>query len=152
METLQELWLAAVAARQEEDDDKAREHLEEIVRKEPRLAEPHLELGHMAIDAGDLGDAEAHVRLAVEQLERGNQWVDDLPADQLLGFAHNLLGEILFARADLLSTSDDRAAFDDLWNQAADEFARAHQLDPENPDAKRNAFSVRRRGVVTAAP
>jgi len=145
-EELQELWLAAVEARQEGDDDKARKHFKEIVRKEPRLAEPHLELGHMAIADGDLAEAEAHVRLAVEQLERGNQWVDDLPADQLLSFAHNLLGEVLFARADLLSTSDDRDTFDDLWNQAADAFARAEQLDPENPDAKRNAFSVRRRG------
>ena len=146
-EDLQELWLAAVSARQEGDDDQARKHLREIVRKEPRLAEPHLELGHMAIEADDLAEAETHVRLALEQLERGNQWVDDLPADQLLSFAHNLLGEVLVARADPLSTSVNQQEFEELWNQAADAFSRALELDPENPDAKRNAFSVRRRGT-----
>ena len=145
-EDLQELWLAAVAARQEGDDEQARKHLGAIIRQEPRLAEPHLELGHMAIAEGDLEEAETHIRLAVEQLERGNQWVDDLPADQLLSFAHNLLGEVLVARADPLCTSEDQEEFEALWNQAADAYARALQLDPENPDAKRNAFSVRRRG------
>ena len=143
---LEDLWNQAMEARQEGDDSKARKCLRKLLKQEPRLAEPHLELGHMEIQRDDLDEAEVHVRMAVEILERGGQWIDDVKPSKLLSFAVNLLGEILFRRAERISAGDDRQRFDDLWNEAAGCFTRATGLDPENGEAKRNAFDVRRRG------
>ena len=68
----------------------------------------------------------------------------DLSAEQLRSFAYNLLGEILYRRAEARALDDDRGPFYTYWNGAADAFARAFELDRDNPDAKRNAAHVRR--------
>ncbi len=145
IQELEELWLGAVEARQDGRDDQAADLLRQILAAEPRLAEPRLELAHMAIQRGDLEEADEQAAMAVDILSRGGQWIDDLPGAQLEAFALNLLGEIRYARAELIAAGEDREAFDTLWNEAADAFARASALDPENADARRNATHVRPR-------
>ncbi len=142
---LERLWLDAVEARQQGEHQEARELYKAIIAADPRLAEPRLELGHMEIEAGELEEGTEHVRLAVAALEAGGQWIDDIEPSALLSFALNLLGEALFRQAEAIADGEDRERFDELWNEAADIFARALRLDPDNADAKRNAFAVRRR-------
>ncbi len=142
---LERLWLDAVEARQQGNHDEARKLYKTILDAEPRLAEPRLELGHIEIEAGDLEEGEEHVRLAIAALEGGGQWIDDIEPSSLLSFALNLLGESLFRQAEKVADSDDRDRFEELWNEAAEVFARAHRLDPDNVDARRNAFSVQRK-------
>lgn len=141
---LEERWRLAMAARQAGENDEARRLLREILHAEPRLAEPRLELALLDAEAGRLDDAAEHTELAVGILERGGQWVDDLEPHQMSAFAYNLLGEIRYRQAEACATTPDRQSFNHLWNQAADAFATAYELDPENPDAKRNAAHVRR--------
>jgi tetratricopeptide (TPR) repeat protein len=143
---LEELWVRAVEARQDGRDDRAADLLRSILAAEPRLAEPRLELAHMAVNRGDLEEAEEQTWMAVDILGRGGQWIDDIPGPKLEAFAHNLLGEIRYARAELIAAGTDRDAFEELWNGAAEAFARAAQLDPDNEDARRNAAHVRKRG------
>jgi len=141
---LEERWRRAMQARQGGDHGEARTLLSEILHTEPRLAEPRLELALLDTEAGRHEDAAEHVTLAIGILERGGQWVDDLEPHQLTSFAYNLLGEIRYSQAEAIATAPDRDRFHRLWNQAADAFATAYELDPENPDAKRNAAHVRR--------
>jgi tetratricopeptide (TPR) repeat protein len=142
---LERLWLDAVEARQQGQTDDAREFYKAILDVDPRLAEPRLELGHMEIENGELEEGAEHVRLAVAALEAGGQWIDDIEPSVLLSFALNLLGEALFRQAEAIADADDRDRFEELWNEAAEIFARALRLDPDNADAKRNAFSVQRK-------
>ncbi len=142
---IEQMWTDAMQARQQDDDAGARDLLKSILRAEPRLAEPHLELAHMEIEAGDLDEAEERIRLAIGLLEAGGQWVADLGEDAMLSFAHNLLGEVLFRRADELATDLEPQAFDELWNEAAAAFGRALELDPDNAEASRNAFQIHER-------
>lgn len=142
---LERIWLDATEARQQGEHDEARKLFKTILDAEPRLAEPRLELGHMAIEADDLEEGEEHVRLAIAALEGGGQWIDDIDPSTLLSFALNLLGESLFRQAEKVADSDERGRFVELWNEAADAFARAVRLDPDNVDARRNAFSVPRK-------
>ena len=142
---LEKFWIDAVEARQQGDHEEARKLYKAILDTEPRLAEPRLELGHMEIEAGDIDEGIEHVRLAIAALEGGGQWIDGIEPATLLSFALNLLGEALFRQAEGLAHKDDQERFRELWNEAADVFARAVRLDPENVDAKRNAFSVRRK-------
>ncbi len=144
-EELEQLWLEAMEARHAGRDGEARGLFEELLRLEPRLAEPRLELAHMHVEAGELEEAEEHARLAVTTLSSGGQWIDDLPGEQIESFARNLLGEILFRRAEAVGPDGDAERFDVLWEEAARLFARAAALDPGNDEARRNAFHVRTR-------
>lgn len=148
MSDLRELeaqWLEAMQLRQDGQDARAEELFRRILAREPRLAEPRLELAHIEMARGHLGDAEEHARMAVGVLERGGQWIDDIEPNRLLAFACNLLGEVLRQRAEELALAEDRETFHKAWNGAADAFARAIALDPENREARSNATHVRHR-------
>ncbi len=122
-----------------EDDSAAREVFEKILKQEPRLAEPRLELAHIHLLSERFDDAHEHARLAVSTLRAGGQWTRDVEPTALLSFALNLLGETV-ARAleegDLFLT--DRPEFTRRWNRAAGHFAEAAEVDPTNEDALRN--------------
>lgn len=142
---LEGLWLAGVEARQEGREDDAADCFRKILAGDPRLAEPRMELAHMALARGDLEEAEEQARMAVDILGRGGQWIDDLEGHQLESFAHNLLGQALFERAEIAAADPDQDIFEDLWSRAAAAFQRAVELDPDNVDARRNAVTVRPR-------
>jgi len=134
----------AMSAREQGKESEAKKLFEEVLQAEPRLAEPRLELAHMAAMAEDWEEAQTQARLAVEILERGGQWTEDVEPAVLLGFALNLLGELIvrpLEEGDLFLT--DRPRFNASWNEASAMFARAIEADSENVDARRNATRYR---------
>lgn len=143
-----ELHLADLAGRFEQglelrrkgDTKGAQKAFQDILRAEPRLAEPRLELAHIATDAGDWEEAEAQARQSVEILRSGGQWIDSLQPQELLSFATNLLGEIIVREIEDSDTLiDDAEALQARWNEAATLFAAALLAWPTNTDAKRNS-------------
>lgn len=134
----------AVELRQAGKDGDASRLLKDILKEEPRLAEPRLELAHISAMEEDWGEAQAQARLAVRTLRAGGQWTMDVEAGVLLAFALNLLGEVLvrpLEAGDLFLV--DRARFEKVWNEAAAFFEEAKQLDPANEDARRNRARYR---------
>lgn len=124
----------------------ATQKFKEVLKLEPRLAEPRLELAVLALRQQDLDEAEEQAREAIERLELGWQWLDVLSEDQLKAHACTLLGEILLARA--LSPQSQGMTDEEmrgLWNETSQLFDRAVALDPHNADAKRNQILVRRK-------
>ncbi len=134
----------ALKARANGRNDDAALILKEILAVEPRLAEPRLELAWLAASAEDWDEAEAQARLAVEILEAGGQWNDDLTPERLMSFALTMLGEVIvrpLEEGDLFLV--DRGLFTGRWNEAAGLFDRAVQLDDANEDARRNRSRYR---------
>ncbi len=130
---------AALEARQSGDDDRAEKLLREVLRNEPRLAEPRLELAHLAVLRDQWDEARTQAEIAVTTLRAGGQWTLDVEPEALLSFAINLLGEVIvrsIEEEDLFLR--DRSKFTDAWNRAALLFAEARSLDPTNDDARRN--------------
>ena len=143
--------MQAIALREEGKHDAARALLHEILQADPRLAEPRLELAHLAALRADWEEAEAQAREAVELLHHGGQWTADIAGPALLSFAVNLLGEIVYRAlqdGDLIFL--DRAAFDARWNEAAGLFVEALRLDPTNEDARYWTGHIRHREVPDA--
>jgi tetratricopeptide (TPR) repeat protein len=141
---LAERFAQAMALRGEGRDQDAAPVLHDILRADPRLAEPRLELAHIAAVAGDWEEAEGHARVALEILRNGGQWTDDVEPNVVLAFAANLLGEVLFRSVedgDLFLSHHD--AFLRRWNEAAGLFEEAAQLDPTQAEARANAARVR---------
>ena len=144
IEPLEPTMRKALALRQSGQEVEAEKLLREIIRTDPRLPEPRLELAHLAAMRDDWVEAEAQARLAVEQIRAGGQWIADLPPPTLLSFALNLLGETLvrpLEEGDLFLV--DRPAFTVVWNEAAGIFEEAARLDPDSEDARRNTSRYR---------
>lgn len=141
LETLSQTFLTAASARRAGDIDRAIELLHDIVRGEPRLPEPHYELGHIHLVAGRLVDAELEARTALKWLLQGGQWVDSVPEHVMISLAHGLLGEVLRQRA----TTDevvfgDPEVFRALLDESKAHFAAAAELDPTNEHADHHNF------------
>ena len=137
--------MEAMSARAEGKDGAAKAIFEDILKAEPRLAEPRLELAHIAAVAEDWDEAQTQARLAVDILRRGGQWTEDVEPRALLAFALNLLGELIvrtLEEGDLFLT--DRARFQMTWNEAAAIFDEALEVDPECVEARRNRTRYRK--------
>lgn len=138
---LDSMFMAAIAAREAGDIDRAIDLLTEVLRREPRLAEPRLEFGRILLDAERLEDAEDHTREALAVLEAGGQWVEEIAPEIVLSVALSQLAEILRQRAD----SDeiifgDPAVFKAMLRESQQLFERARTLDPSNEHAGYHAF------------
>ena len=145
LEALEVKMRAALDARGAEDHAEAEKIYQAILRDEPRLAEPRLELSHMAAMREDWPEAQEQARTAVDCLRRGGAWTVDLKADELLSFSLNLLGEVMVRsveEGDLFLT--DRPRFVEIWNEANGYFLEAVELNAENEDARRNTTRYRR--------
>lgn len=141
LEGLERLFLAGIAASQAGDIDRAIELLGEVLRREPRLAEPRLELGRIHMEAERLDDAEVETREALRLLEAGGQWVEDIAPDVVLSVAVGQLAEILRLRADSDAVIfGDPAVFKALLRESQQLFERAKTLDPANAHAGYHAF------------
>ena len=124
-------FLAALAAKDRGQIDAAEDELRAILRIEPRLAEPRLELARILLDTDRLPEADDHAREALEVLEGGGQWVEDVPGPVLLAMAHALLAEVVRRKADEDDVIfGDPAAFRAMIDEAKRHFARAAELDP----------------------
>lgn len=136
LDGLNQRFLEALALREKHDVDGAAEALRGILKVEPRLAEPRLELARILLDIGQADVAEEESREAIRILEGGGQWTDDLPEPVLQSLAWDLLGECIRTQTD-----SDEMVFGDpaVWvarlGQARDAYRRAAELDPENSHA-----------------
>ena len=141
LKALAQRFMQALAARSAREVDRAREILEEILKKEPRLPEPHLELAHIHLEAGRLPEAEVHAREGLSWLDRGGQWVDNLQDFQIASLAHGLLGEVLSQKANTDEVVfGDPQVFVELLAESRRHFQEAATRDPENAYAGSQAF------------
>lgn len=133
LQSLQPRFMAALALRERGKVDEAVELLRGVLRDEPRLAEPRMELARIHLVAGRLEEAEAEAREAIRLLEAGGQWTDDLPEGVVQSIAWATLGEVLKERA---STDEvvfgPEATFRELVEQSRAAYTRAHALDPSD--------------------
>ena len=146
---LQTRFSQALQARQRGDVDGAAELLRGILKVEPRLAEPRMELANILMGADQLEEAEEHLREAIRVLETGGQWTEDLSEEVVLSLAYGTLGEVLRRKAD----SDDivfgdPGVFEGLIREAKSAFLKAAALDPDNAHAGYWSFDPRRRGTA----
>ncbi len=141
LEGLEETFLAALEARRQADFDRATELLRKVLRIEPRLGEPRLELAGLLMEAGQLEEAVEQSREAVRIFDAGGQWNMDLPANVVRSLAWDTLGECLRRTAD-----QDAVVFGppEQWRAIMDEakaaFRQAATLDPDNSHASYAAF------------
>ncbi len=131
IEPMQALFIAAMEHRQHGDSKKSEACLLEIVKKEPRLPEPHLELAHIYHAQEQFEDARTHIEEAVQYLENGGQWLD-LPEIEILSMAYLIQGEIYRSLADLDEVVfGDQAVYIDYVNRAKNAFKKANLIDKE---------------------
>lgn len=136
LDGLGEQFLAGIQCMQSGDVDAAAEKFQRILRTEPRLAEPRIELARILIETKQIKEAEAELREAIRILESNGQWLDSLPENQVTSIAFGLLGEALRS----LSESDEVVFGDpEAWRSIVDEahaaFRKARELDPTNSHA-----------------
>lgn len=120
--------------------EEARTLLEGIIRVEPRLPEPHLELGRIWLDAMRLEDAEEEVREAIRLLQQGGQWIESVEEPVMGAMAWSLLGEVLKEMAttdEVVFGPADR--FQALIKESREAFAKASELDPDDTASLLNA-------------
>ena len=150
LEALGRRFLAALAARQAGDIDTAEDELRAVIRAEPRLAEPHMELARILLDTDRLQPAEDHAREAMAHLQAGGQWTDELSENVVQALSHALLAEILRRRVD-----EDDVIFGDpdtfkaLVEESKTHFAKAAELDPRDEYSSYHAFFL---GVQDQGP
>ncbi|MCB9746413.1 MAG: hypothetical protein H6740_27800 [Alphaproteobacteria bacterium] len=136
-------FMAALEAHRRADVDTAKELLEQVLKAEPRLAEPRLELGRLHLDAGRLPEAELETREALRILLAGGQWIEDLSEEVMQSTAHGQLAEILRQKADTDEVIfGDPEVFKQLLAEAKQHFDKASQLDPSNDHAEYHAFFI----------
>lgn len=133
-------FLAALADKDAGRVDDAEDALRDILRREPRLAEPHLELARVLLDTDRVDEAEPHAREALQHLQTGGQWVDDIPEEVVLGLTHGTLAEILRRRAESDAVLfGDPQVFQDLLAESKRHFEEAARLDPSDDYASYHA-------------
>lgn len=138
---LEPRFLAALQKKDAGALDEAEDELRAVIRAEPRLAEPHLELARLLLDTDRVEEAEEHAREAIEHLAAGGAWVEEVPEHELTALAHAVLAEALRRRAD-----EDDVIFGDpevfrrLVAEARAHFAKAAELDPGDHYASYHAF------------
>jgi tetratricopeptide (TPR) repeat protein len=158
LDTLGQIFLRALARKDRGDVDEAEELLRDILRKEPRLGEPHLELARLLLDTDRVSDAEDHAREAIQHLEGTGVWIDDPPENVILGLAHATLAESLRRRADEEDVIfGDPAQFHAIVAEARAHFQRANELDPSDEYASYHAFFMgvptpKARGAAAGGP
>jgi tetratricopeptide (TPR) repeat protein len=141
LDQLAGLFVRALDARERGDIDDAEDLLREIIRREPRLAEPHMELARICLDTDRLADAEPHAREALAHLAAGGPWTEDLPENVVQALAHALLAEVLRRRADEEDLIfGDAAAYKAVVHEARAHFQLAHKLDPSDEYSSYHAF------------
>lgn len=127
-------FLTAMELRQQGNTQAATKILLAILKEEPRLPEPHLEIAHIYYSIDQLDDAQSHIEQAVQQLENGGQWLD-IPENDLLSIAYVLQGEIYRGLADqdeIVLGNPEK--FQELINRAKNAFNKAKLIDPANAE------------------
>ena len=89
----------AMEARERNDIDSCCELLLQVIKQEPRLPEPHLEIANIYLIIEKLEDARVHIEEAITYLENGGQWMD-MDLSTVLSLAYATKSEIYHALAD----------------------------------------------------
>jgi len=121
--------------------DQAEDELRAVVKAEPRLPEPHMELARLLLDTDRLGEAETHAREGLAHVEQTGPWTDELPEHIVKGIAHALLAEILRRIADeddVIFGDPDR--FRALVEESKQHFQTASDLDSDDSYSSYYAF------------
>lgn len=148
LDRLSGIFMTALNAREQGKLDAAEELLRDVIRSEPRLAEPHMELARILLDTDRLTPAEAQSREALEQLAATGPWIDGIAPATLHAIAHALLAEILRRRAD-----EDEVIFGEpevfagLIEEARTHFELARKLDPSDEYASFHATFLGPKGM-----
>ncbi|MFK7929240.1 MAG: hypothetical protein AB8H79_13690 [Myxococcota bacterium] len=138
---LAEQFMGALEHKRQGRVDRAEDDLLAILKAEPRLPEPRMELARIYLDTERVDSAEEHARLALKNLEDGGQWTDGLPENTVSALAHALVAESLRRRLD-----EDDVIFGDpdqfkaLVNEAKTHFAKAGELDPSDEYSSYHAY------------
>ena len=141
LQALGKRFLAALAAKDAGQIDQAEEELTAILKEEPRLPEPRMELGRILLDTERIEAAEEHARLALEHLESGGQWTEMLPENVVKSVAHALLAEILRRRLEQDAVIfGDPDTFKALLAESKSHFEQARTLDPTDETSSFYAF------------
>jgi len=148
LEALEARFVAAVTHKDQGKLDLAEDAFRDILKREPRLPEPRMELARLLLDTDRLDEAEEHAREALGYLETGGQWTDDLSEETVLGLSHALLAEILRRRAEDDSVIfGDPEAFKRIVTESRHHFERAAALDPSDEYSSYHAFFMGTPGV-----
>jgi tetratricopeptide (TPR) repeat protein len=143
LDALGQRFLAAVAHREAGRVDRAEDELRGILRVEPRLAEPRMELARLFLDTDRLVDAEDQAREALEALEQSGTWTDEVPENTVKSIAHATLAEVLRRQADEDDVIfGDPVAFKALVEEARRHFQLAAELDPSDATSNYYAFHM----------
>ncbi|MCB9669314.1 MAG: tetratricopeptide repeat protein [Alphaproteobacteria bacterium] len=141
LDALGERYLLAVERVSTGDLDRAEDLLRDILRQEPRLAEPNLTLGRLLLDTQRLEPAEEHTRTALAILQDEGQWTEEVPEDVVLSIAHAQLAEILRLRADEDDVIfGDPETFHAIVRESKEHFQKAADLDPSDATSSYYAF------------
>lgn len=143
LEELESRLMEALKLRRDGQTEKATEELRYILKVEPRLAEPRMELASIALQSGQWEEAEAQAEEAVQILKNGGQWTEELDEKVLLSLAWNLLGEALRQQADsdeVVFGSPER--WQELMEKAKEAFTQAENIDPQNAHASAWSFGL----------
>lgn len=141
LEALSKRFMAALRAKEKGKLDLAEDELRAILKTEPRLAEPRMELARLMLDSDRLDEAEPMAREALEQLKSGGRWTDEVPENVLLALAHALLAEILRRHADEDDVIfGDPERFRSIVAESQSLFAEAAKLDDSDDYSSYYAF------------
>jgi tetratricopeptide (TPR) repeat protein len=79
LEALQAQFMVGLECTQAGHLDRAAELFRNILKKEPRLAEPRMELARLLLDTGQVDEASEQLAEAISVFEKGGQWIDGIP-------------------------------------------------------------------------
>ena len=137
LKVLEVKFLDAMRCHQESKLDRAEELYKAILKLEPRLVEPNLELAHIELKRGRLSEAQARTEEAIRLCGQHGHWLDNFTDDQLLSLCYSTLENILKEQ----STQDeivfgDPKEFTSLINKAKDAYKKAYRLNKDNQHAE----------------
>lgn len=140
LDRLSGIFMTALTAKEDGKLDAAEELLRDILRAEPRLAEPHMELARILLDTERLIPAEAEAREALDQLAATGPWLEEVGGATVHAIAHALLAEVLRRRADEDDVIfGDPEVFTALLDESRKHFDLARKLDPSDEYASFHA-------------
>lgn len=138
---LEPKFMAAIEAKDAGRMDTAEDLLRGILRVEPRIAEPRMELARILLDTDRLEEAEEHAREGLLQLKSGGQWTEEIPENIVSGLAHALLAEVLRRRIEEDDVVfGDPARYQAMLAESQSLFQEASRLDPSDEYASFHAF------------
>jgi len=147
LDALGDRFLDALKAKRDGQMDAAEDALRAILKIEPRLPEPRMELARILLDTDRLEEAEAQAREARQYLEDDGQWTEDLPTHTVLALCYALIAEILRRRADEDNIIfGDPDAFRAIVEESQQLFSKASELDPSDEYASYHAFFLGAKG------